>query len=500
VRSIHSAPALLLTLCLLMASIPLAFADDPRGSCSDELRDPDGRCPRPNGCSETIPRAQCVEGHWHEDWDCCTARIPPAKPKARQVERGEVAPKAPSPPPGPELSAFEKAESSFLAFVALGIDGPGDRKLSRRETDKLLARQLETKALALQVFEGEVSTIIAEGDDPVAITALSLLGRAYLNMAGALEKSYIPAYLNEDQVELYKMALDDKIQPQYAKSVEAFSMSLDRIHQARWYEPLADEVVAWLCTLDPENHQEIWEQVPEPPSSRAGTSRSGTSQDALIAIRYHDFRRAQALLDSIPPGEESIETSLAKAIVLRAQGHDTEVKKLYSELMQKARQGALSEEHLQLVYFNAATFYEKYRGSYSRANKILAEFIDLHDGELNPDHPVYQRMDRVRQTQERAEVEAVERQRREQEQRAREQRWQDEFERLIVRTTKLDAIVERYADCPAMVEMGMTEMGLVVLEQAKMVLDADDYAMAGDMLMFFDQVEPEIEAIIPSCE
>ena len=51
-----------------------------------------------------------------------------------------------------------------------------------------------------------------------------------------------------------------------------------------------------------------------------------------------------------------------------------------------------------------------------------------------------------------------------------------------------------------MVEMGGIEMMDMVLEQALMVIEAEEIDMAGDIMMFIDDLAPQIEMLKPECE
>ena len=55
--------------CVLTRSI--AYADQLVGSCPDEQRDPDGRCPPPAGCSRAVAQSTCAAGYWNGGAQCC---------------------------------------------------------------------------------------------------------------------------------------------------------------------------------------------------------------------------------------------------------------------------------------------------------------------------------------------------------------------------------------------------------------------------------------------
>jgi tetratricopeptide (TPR) repeat protein len=208
------------------------------------------------------------------------------------------------------------------------------------------------------------------------------------------------------------------------------------------------------------------------------------SGDYVLAKRCFEAVIAQY------PG--NVDALLGLAVSQRGVKELDEASKTYDKIL------SLDPDN-ELVYFNAATLHEKYTKNYKKAMAYLQGFVDTHVGQIGPDHEVYERMERVRQSQAAEEAKEAERKRLEQERKEREQRQKEQLKILAERTAKLEATLDKYGSCPIMVEMGMAEMGLTVLEQAKMVVEANEFSMAADMMTFFDQVEPEIEALIPSC-
>ncbi|MCB9745871.1 MAG: hypothetical protein H6740_25075 [Alphaproteobacteria bacterium] len=45
----------------------------------------------------------------------------------------------------------------------------------------------------------------------------------------------------------------------------------------------------------------------------------------------------------------------------------------------------------------------------------------------------------------------------------------------------------------------MIEEFAMIGEQAQMVIDAEDFGMAGDMITFLDSMEPTLDELIPMC-
>ncbi len=154
----------------------------------------------------------------------------------------------------------------------------------------------------------------------------------------------------------------------------------------------------------------------------------------------------------------------------------------------------------EIAFFNAATLHEKYTKNYKKALEYLQSYADLMQGRIGPTHEVFTRMERVRESQEEEEARkrALAQKKKEEEERKKRQKAQ--FQELKTRTSALDSLLSKYSSCQAMIDSGNLELAMTVVEQAKMVIEANDISMAADVMTFFDQVQPEIEAIAPSCQ
>ena len=81
----------------------------------------------------------------------------------------------------------------------------------------------------------------------------------------------------------------------------------------------------------------------------------------------------------------------------------------------------------------------------------------------------------------------------------RKQRQLAKLEELKAKVATLQSVLDQYGDCPMMVEMGGAEMGMMVLDQASMVIEAEEADMAADVMTFVDEIMPQLEMIIPEC-
>jgi len=159
---------------------------------------------------------------------------------------------------------YEVAEAEYIKYAAKAIDGPGTQKLGRRATDKLLAKQLTEKAQSLQAMELTYANIINTGAGEWGVAALVRVGQAYENMGDSLENSYIPSYLSEDQIEFYRMALEDKIYPQEEKAVEAYTRALEKSFELSLYNENTAYATRRLGELRPDDFPGLEENLLDP--------------------------------------------------------------------------------------------------------------------------------------------------------------------------------------------------------------------------------------------
>ncbi len=159
---------------------------------------------------------------------------------------------------------YEVAEAEYAKYSAKQIDGPGSQQIGRRATDKLLAKQLKEKAQSLQAMEQTYANIINTGAGEWGVAALVRVGQAYENMGASLENSYIPSYLSQDQVEFYKMALEDKIYPQQEKAVESYKLALEKSFELSLYNENTAYAIRRLGELRPDDFPGLEEGLLEP--------------------------------------------------------------------------------------------------------------------------------------------------------------------------------------------------------------------------------------------
>ncbi len=212
-----------------------------------------------------------------------------------------------------------------------------------------------------------------------------------------------------------------------------------------------------------------------------------------LAIDSGDFelgkKTFQAALTQEPG---NLDAKLGLAVALRGMKDFDQAGKLYDEIIS-------ADARNQAAYFNAAILHEKYTKNFKKAVKYLDDFVRAYAGQLAPDHEVFARKENVQRSIAAADAKKAEGERRKQEAAERKRRAQETFEKLKSETERLTVMLQKYGTCPDMVELGGTEQGEMILEQAQMVVQAEEVDMAGDVMMFFEQLMPQLEAIVPNC-
>jgi tetratricopeptide (TPR) repeat protein len=158
---------------------------------------------------------------------------------------------------------FILAEPQNQAFLAMKIDGPGDKKLPQKQVDKLLKDQLVAKTKAMKALEETYGNIVSTGAGEWGLASLVKLGQAYENMAETLKSSYVPSYLTDDQKELYGMAIIDKAYPQTQKAAAAYSEALKKAYELNLYNDNTANATRRLGVLVPDEYPGLFEKVPE---------------------------------------------------------------------------------------------------------------------------------------------------------------------------------------------------------------------------------------------
>ena len=180
------------------------------------------------------------------------------KSKASGTPMGTVAPAAIA------QIRFILAEPQFQAFVALKINGPGEKKMRQKDVDALLKKQLAEKTKAMLELEKTYTVVVGEGAGAWGLASLVRLGTAYENMSDTLKGSYIPSYLTDDQKELYTMALEDRAYPAVEKAANFYGLALEKAYEFHLYNENTAIATRRLGVIRPDDFPGLFEQVPTP--------------------------------------------------------------------------------------------------------------------------------------------------------------------------------------------------------------------------------------------
>jgi tetratricopeptide (TPR) repeat protein len=152
------------------------------------------------------------------------------------------------------------------------------------------------------------------------------------------------------------------------------------------------------------------------------------------------------------------------------------------------------------AYFNAATLHQHNTQDFKRALKYLDTFVKVNEGALSPTHEVFERRTSVLASQQQDEDRKAEEARLVKEAEERKQRQIAQLKELQSRANVLASSIESMRNCEFAMETGMIDQGDMVVEQAMMVVEANEYSMAIDMLMFMDQLDVYMPENIDGCK
>jgi len=155
------------------------------------------------------------------------------------------------------------AKPKLDAALALSISGP-DRPVTDKKEAEILKNQLVDKAKAVQEIEASYLEIIQTGAGEYGLAALVDLGGLYENLASTLRSAYVPPKLTEDQIELYKMGLEDKAYPNEEKAVQAYTQALTKSYELNLYNENTALAVRQLGVLRPFDYPGLSEDLITP--------------------------------------------------------------------------------------------------------------------------------------------------------------------------------------------------------------------------------------------
>jgi len=186
----------------------------------------------------------------------------------------------------------------------------------------------------------------------------------------------------------------------------------------------------------------------------------------------------------------SLDAKLGLAVALRGTKDYKAAGDLYDEIID-------ADSSNRAAYFNAATLHQNYTKDFAKALKYLQAYVDAHAGQVSPSDEVFALMQLVNEAKaeedEKKRLEA-EKKKAEEERKRRNKELLTEMATIISNTqTKLNANTH-CLDAGSVEEVGM------VLEQAQMVVDAEEADMAQDIKTLLDAYVPALDDAIAGCE
>ncbi len=199
---------------------------------------------------EKMNKSKDAEKHWD------------ATLKVYTAGRAQLAPESTAHEVAAQIM-YRRAMPQVDAYMAMAVTGPKS-KVAKKQEDEILKKQLFDKADQLQKVEKTFVAIIDTGAGEWGLASLIVLGKAYENMGETLKTSAAPSYLNPDQQNMYRMAMEDRVFPQIEKAVEAYATALKKSYDLSLYNDNTAYATRRLGELRPDDFPDLIEKVPSP--------------------------------------------------------------------------------------------------------------------------------------------------------------------------------------------------------------------------------------------
>ena len=211
-----------------------------------------------------------------------------------------------------------------------------------------------------------------------------------------------------------------------------------------------------------------------------------------VALDSGDYQQAHDCFSQVQTAApENVDGLLGLAIAQRGLKQFEAASATYDRILEM-------DPGNEVAYFNASTLHEKYTKDFKKAKKILQAYVDQNQGSIGPNHDVFARIDRISVSEQEEADRLAELERKRIEAEEREKRQKAQLEELKGQVASFKKKLDQ-ASCPAVAEMGMLEDFAMIAEQGQMVIDAEDFQMAGDMVTFLETYEPMLDEFIPMC-
>jgi hypothetical protein len=135
---------------------------------------------------------------------------------------------------------------------------------NRKKEDKAIGDSLTAKKGALLEQESTYGGIIETGAGEWGLAALINMGRAYEDMGGTLIESPNPYYLTDDQIEMYRMGIEDLVYGQEEKAIAAYKLALEKSFELTLYNDNTAFATRRLGELRPDDFPGLEEQLLQP--------------------------------------------------------------------------------------------------------------------------------------------------------------------------------------------------------------------------------------------
>jgi len=183
---------------------------------------------------------------------------------------------------------------------------------------------------------------------------------------------------------------------------------------------------------------------------------------------------------------DNVDLKVGLAVAFRGLGEEKEAEKIYKKLLKE-------KPNAQVIYFNAATLYEKYFKKYNDAKNILQDYRTRNPNDLS----VEERIARVEESERIAEERKREEERRKKEEAERKKRQKEEFALLKKEYEVADKDYQALISC-AEAEEQLMEIQMY-LEQVKELIDTNDFETAGDATPFVREAQAGLNELKEPC-
>jgi hypothetical protein len=171
---------------------------------------------------------------------------------------------------GPKL---DRALTSTLSGPSSPVSPAQEQKIIKEQLANLKKGQLEV--------EGEYLKIIQTGAGEYGLSALVDLGRLYEHVAYTFRNAYVPPNLTTEQIEFYKMNLEDKAFPNEEKAVQAYTQALGKSYELNLYNENTARAVRQLAEIRPAIYPNLEEGLLTPRYTSSATVSGSDFETAM---------------------------------------------------------------------------------------------------------------------------------------------------------------------------------------------------------------------------